>query len=45
MIPAVPSRKDSPVVNQFAKPIPLTQSFENAPTALDDIPIGHYAAI
>ena len=38
MIPAVPSRKDSPVVNQFAKPIPLTQSFENAATTLDDIP-------
>jgi hypothetical protein len=23
MIPADPSRKDSPMVNQFAKPIPL----------------------
>jgi len=43
MIPAVPSRKDSPLVNQFAKPIPLTQSFENAATALDDIFLVDYS--
>ncbi|HMG91107.1 MAG TPA: hypothetical protein VK589_13670 [Chryseolinea sp.] len=39
-VPADPSRKDSPVVNQFAKPIPYAQSFENAESALDDIVVG-----
>jgi len=37
MVPADPSRKDSPVVTQLAKSIPLAQSHENAATALDDI--------
>jgi len=40
MVPADPSRKVSPVVNQLAKPIPLAQSLENAATALDDTPLG-----
>jgi hypothetical protein len=39
IVPADPSRKDSPALNQFAKPIPLAQFLENAATALDDIPV------
>ena len=34
---ADPSRKESSVVIQFAKPIPLAQALENAASALDDI--------
>jgi hypothetical protein len=36
MVPADPSRKNSPVGNQFAKPISVAQSLENAATAQDD---------
>jgi len=32
-----PSRKNSPVFIQFAKPIPFAQLLENAAIALDDI--------
>jgi hypothetical protein len=37
MVLADPSRKDSPVGNQFVKPFPLTQSLENTATAQEDI--------
>ena len=37
IIPVDPSRKDSPVLNQFAKPIPFAQYFDNTATALEDI--------
>jgi len=37
MIPIDPSRENALVRNQLAKPIPLTQSFDNLSTALDDI--------
>jgi hypothetical protein len=39
MVLADPSRNDSPVVNQFAKPIILAQSFDNASTAYNDVPV------
>ena len=34
------SRDGSPALNQFAKPIPLAQSFDNTETALNDSPEG-----
>ena len=37
MLRGDPSRKNSPVLNQLAKPIPLAQSFDIAATALDDV--------
>ena len=36
MVPADPSRKVSPMLNEFAKPIPLAQSSDNAATSQDD---------
>ena len=35
MIPVDPSRKNSPVLNQFAKRVPLGQYFDKASTALE----------
>jgi len=38
MVPTDPSRKDSPMLNEFAKPIPLAQAIGNAATAYNDVP-------